>query len=137
MAKDLLHDAVKAALENDNWFVTNDPLIIRTGKAKIQIDLGAERIITAEKGEEKIAVEVKSFNTFSVLYSFHEALGQYLNYRSALREVGMQREVFLATSETAYYRIQEIPFLLDRLEEFNVKIIVVNIESEQIVKWKR
>lgn len=137
MAKDLLHEAVKAALENDGWFVTDDPLIIRTGKAKIQIDLGAERIINANRGDEKIAVEVKSFAVFSVLHAFHEALGQYLNYRSALREAGVNREVFLATSQTAYFRMQEIPFLLNRLEEFSVKVIVVDVENEQIVEWKK
>jgi hypothetical protein len=60
-AKDIFHDAVRKGLEKESWVITDDPLRIRSGRVDMQIDLGAERIIAAEKGEEKIAVEIKSF----------------------------------------------------------------------------
>ena len=45
---------------------------------KLQIDLAAENAIAAERGSEKIAVEIKSFIADSDISSFHTAFGQYL-----------------------------------------------------------
>ncbi|MFM2431796.1 MAG: fdxN element excision controlling factor protein [Cyanobacteriota bacterium] len=41
-AKDLFHDAVKAALVKDGWTVTHDPLTLKVGKKDLFVDLGAE-----------------------------------------------------------------------------------------------
>jgi predicted RecB family endonuclease len=67
MAKDLFHQAVKQALIKDGWTITSDPLIIRIERVKLEIDLAAE------KDEQKIAVEVKSFINPSVITDFHNA----------------------------------------------------------------
>jgi hypothetical protein len=81
MAKDIFHQTVKEALEKDGWTITHDPFILEKGLgAKLEIDLGLEKIITAQKGTEKIAVEVKSFLKPSLINEFHTVLGQYLNY---------------------------------------------------------
>ena len=61
MAKDIFHSHVRSALEKDGWTITDDPLLLPWGKAPVYVDLGAEKIIAAEKNERKIAVEVKSF----------------------------------------------------------------------------
>jgi len=50
MARDLFHQNVKEALLKDGWTVTDDPLTFKIGKMQVQIDLGAERLIAAEKG---------------------------------------------------------------------------------------
>ncbi len=60
-ARDLFHNAVVHALQKDGWTITDDPLTIRYGKDRVSIDLGAERLLAAERGNEKIAVEIKSF----------------------------------------------------------------------------
>jgi hypothetical protein len=60
-AKDMFHDAVKAGLEKEGWTITADPLWIEVEESEGYIDLAAERLIAARKGEEKIAVEIKSF----------------------------------------------------------------------------
>jgi hypothetical protein len=61
-AKDLYHETVKTALIKDGWTITDDhPLSLKIGNRNTAIDLGAEKIIAAERGTEKIAVEVKSF----------------------------------------------------------------------------
>nr|WP_322743584.1 element excision factor XisH family protein [Romeria gracilis] len=86
-AKDRFHSAVKAALEKEQWRVTDDPLRLDVGGTKFEIDLGAEQLLAAERGTEKIAVEVKSFLSDSPITDYHAALGQFLNYRLAL-EVG-------------------------------------------------
>ncbi len=54
-AKDLHHDAVKVALTKDGWTITDDPLTLRWGRKDLFVDLGAEKLLTAEKAGRKIA----------------------------------------------------------------------------------
>jgi hypothetical protein len=60
-ARDKFHAAVRIALEKQQWKITDDPLQLEVGGTKFEIDLGAEQLLAAEKGEEKIAVEIKTF----------------------------------------------------------------------------
>jgi len=48
-ARDIFHDAVKIALEKEGWIITHDPLSLEFGLGSLYVDLGAERIITAER----------------------------------------------------------------------------------------
>jgi hypothetical protein len=48
-AKDVFHNAVKNALQKEGWIITDDPFFIRFGGINIYIDLGAEKVIAAEK----------------------------------------------------------------------------------------
>lgn len=82
-AKDLFHQIVKDCLETDGWIVTHDGYRLATELLKdaVSIDFGAEKLITAERASEKIAVEVKSFLGDSLIYDFHVLLGKYLFIR--------------------------------------------------------
>lgn len=60
-ARDALHDAVRHALERDGWTITHDPLRLSVRRRNLYVDLGAERLLAAEKGRQKIAVEIKTF----------------------------------------------------------------------------
>ena len=95
MAKDKYHYQVKEALEKEGWTITHDPYFIRLGKRKGYIDLGAE-MIGAERGKEKIAVEIKSFSGVSDVDEFEDALGQFLLYKLALDKKEPDRILFLA-----------------------------------------
>lgn len=55
-AKDLYHDTVCTALIKDGWTITDDPLILKIGECSAFVDLGAEKLIAAERDYEKIAV---------------------------------------------------------------------------------
>jgi hypothetical protein len=55
--RDFYHQAARTALEKDGWLITDDPLDLTTGEVALFADLGAERVIGAERGNEKIAVE--------------------------------------------------------------------------------
>jgi hypothetical protein len=59
--KDIYHESVRVALEKDGWTVTHAPIYLEWGEATYYPDLGAERVIAATKGTEKIAVEIKTF----------------------------------------------------------------------------
>lgn len=61
MARDKYHKLVKLALIEEGWTITHDPYIVKRDPRDLEVDPGAERIIAAEKGAERIAVEIKSF----------------------------------------------------------------------------
>ncbi len=63
MAKNLFHDVVKIALIKDGWQITDDPLFLKVGGVDFFIDLGAEKLLAAERDGKKIAVEIKAFST--------------------------------------------------------------------------
>ncbi|MFK7907296.1 MAG: XisH family protein [Chitinophagales bacterium] len=136
-AKDKYHDAVIRALIKDGWEITHDPYIIKTEGTTYQVDLGAEKMIAAEKDTEKIAVEVKSFLNESVVSDFHTALGQYLSYRLSLVDQEAERHLYLAMPLVSFIRIQKLPVLQKIIAHFQVSIFVYNPHTKEIVTWKR
>ncbi|WP_353736835.1 MULTISPECIES: element excision factor XisH family protein [unclassified Moorena] len=78
-AKDIFHNTVRLALEKDGWLITKDPLYIKVGGSEMYIDLAAEQLIAAQKDNQSIAVEIKSFLQESEMAEFHVALGQCLD----------------------------------------------------------
>ena len=135
--KDIIHDAVRNALENDGWTITDDPFYVKIeGGRGFEIDLGAEKLLAAEKDSEKIVVEVKSFLA-SILHSFHQTLGQYLDYRDALEESNIDREIYIALPEEAHNKMSSYPFILRRIEKYDLKIIVIDVQAKKVVKWKK
>ena len=102
MARAFYHKHVKEALEKSGWEITADPLRLGKGLAKYEIDLGAQQVFAAEKGPEKIAVEVKSFLFGSRVSELHRAIGQFIDYKVALINLDPERILFLAIPEAAY-----------------------------------
>jgi hypothetical protein len=73
-AKDIFHEAVRKGLEKEGWVITNDPLKLQVGGVEMYVDLGAEKILVAEKDGEKIAVEIKNFIGPSNISEFHKVI---------------------------------------------------------------
>jgi len=67
-AKDIFHDVVKKSLVKQGWIITDDPLLVQFRDIDLYVDLGAEKMIAAEKNGEKIAIEIKSFIGKSHIY---------------------------------------------------------------------
>lgn len=134
-ARDLFHDTVKKALVKDGWTITHDPLPITVGKKDAYIDLGAEKLIAAERQGQKIAIEVKSFVSPSLLQDLYTALGQYLIYREALANFEPERPLFLAIRSAVYQELsqEELDTLLVQSQQ--VKLLVFDQHSEEIVQW--
>ncbi len=59
MAKDIFHDRVRQVLLDDGWRVTHDGYRLMTDLLKdaLTVDLGAEGLIAAEKGPEKLRLK--------------------------------------------------------------------------------
>lgn len=58
------------------------------------MDLGAERLISAEKDNQKIAVEIKSFSGASDVRNLEEALGQFMLYHKVIARYEPERKLY-------------------------------------------
>ena len=133
--KSSVHSAVRKALEKEGWTITDDPLNIESGGVEIEIDLAAQKFIIAEKELSKIIVEIKSFNRRSLIYDFHSAIGQYVDYRGILKDENFEQILYLAIPEPPYNLMVTKPFYNRRFLENKVNIIIVDIDNEIIKKW--
>ncbi len=135
-AKDIFHNTVRLALEKDGWTITDDPLYIKVGGTEMYIDLTAERLIAAQKDGQKIAIEIKSFLRESEMTEFHLALGQFLNYRLALKQKLPDLVLYLAIPTDTYDTLFRRPFIQDALEEYQLKLLIFDPKKQEIVLWK-
>jgi hypothetical protein len=102
----------------------------------LYIDIGAEKVLAAERHGEKIAVEIKSFASISVLFDFHLAVGQFINYRVALEEVNPDRILYLAVPIETYDSFFRRRFVQSVIEREHLKIVVYDAVNEVITEWK-
>lgn len=135
MAKDRFHYIVKQALIKDSWTITHDPYKLSEWDPDWEIDLGAEKFFAAEKENQKIAVEVKSFLDISFAYEFHKALGQYLNYLASLGQIEEDRILYLAVPTDVWATEFQRKGIQFSLKTYKVKIIVFNPDSIIIEQW--
>jgi hypothetical protein len=134
-AKDIYHETVKNALINDGWVITHDPLRLSIDDKNLFIDLGAEKIIAAQKGGKKIAVEVKSFIGRSEINDLEDALGQFILYQDLLEVEEPDRELFLAIRQKAFESIFSHRIGTILLNKKRVKLVVFNEKSEEVLEW--
>ncbi|MDD1414876.1 XisH family protein [Dolichospermum sp. ST_con] len=135
MAKDRFHNAVRNALEKEGWTITADPYEVSVGDVDFEIDLAAE-MLAAERAEEKIAVEIKSFIGGSNVSEFHTALGQFLNYQYALEEFDPQRKLYLAIPDSVYKSFFQRRFTRSVIARNQINLLVYEPKQEIIVQWQ-
>lgn len=134
-AKDIYHLNVKQALIKNGWTITHDPLRLAWGGRDMYVDLGAERLLAAEKAGQRIAVEVKSFIGDSEIDDLEKALGQYIVYRAVLAETEPQRVLYLAVPNAIVRDVFEEPLGQLLLKNYSVQIIGFDPQTEEIVTW--
>jgi hypothetical protein len=134
-ARDTFHDKVRTALEKDGWTITHDPLVLTLGPRTYFVDLAAERLIAAERGDRYIAVEVKSFLGESLTADLEMALGQFALYRAVLAVREPERMLFLALPEDVRQKILSEPLGDVLLAQNVVRFVGFDVEREVITGW--
>lgn len=133
--RDLYHDAVIAALVKDGWTITDDPFVIEFEDLRVFADLGAEKLLAAEKTGRRIVVEIKVFGGPSPVADLEQALGQYGLYRSLLRQKKERRDVFLAVAYDVYEDFLSQATVTGVLADQQVNLLVFDPEHEEVVQW--
>jgi XisH protein len=134
-ARDLFHNIVKKALEKDGWTVTHDPYPLPAGSFDLAIDLGAEKVIAAHRGEQRIAIEIKSFLGPSKISQFYGALGQFITYRTALHVQDPDRILYLAVPNDIYDQFFSTPFVQELVTQNQLYLLTYTIKAESLEKW--
>jgi hypothetical protein len=134
-ADDTIADAVRAALVKDGWTITLDPYSISYEEFNVRIDLAVERVFVAERGTDRIAVEIKSFVGRSPVNDFRDALGQYDLYRMILEDVDPGRKLYVAMSEETYATLFATRAVERLLAKRPIPLVIVRISSEEVVQW--
>ncbi len=135
--RDSFHGAVRTALERDGWTITDDPLVVPVGLHNVFVDLGAERLLAAERGTERIAVEVKSFVGRSEVADLEQALGQFVLYRGLLRRSDPGRQLLLAVPRAIHESLLTSELGRVAWEEVGLTMLVFDPASEVILRWFR
>jgi hypothetical protein len=133
--KDRYHDNCKNALIKDGWTITHDPLRLKWGSKDLYADLGAEKLLIAEKNQQKIAVEIKTFIAISEVNALENALGQYLLYRSVIARTEAERILYLAIPSVVYVNIFEEPLGQLIREDYQLNLLIFDLNKEEIVQW--
>jgi hypothetical protein len=129
---DLYHNQVKQALIKEGWQITDDPFTLDYKGIRLYADLGAERIFAAQKDLEKIVVEIKVFNSPSLMTELEKAIGQYNVYRSFLKRLEPQRRLYLAIPDDVYQDFFSLEPIQEVISDQLVFLIVFNPELEVI-----
>ena len=134
-AKDIYHDTVKNALIKDGWKVTNDPFRLTWGVRELFVDLGVSKLIAAQKAEQKIAVEIKSFTNPSSIADLEQALGKYLLYRAILEEVQPDCLLYLAIRKITYRTIFLEPIGELVVDKYRLSLLVFESQKQEVLQW--
>lgn len=135
--RDLHHQPVRRALEAEGWTITHDPYTLAIGTQNVFVDLGAEKMIAATRGAERIAVEIKSFLGRSSVADLEQALGQYLLYRVLLARQEPERMLFLAVPVNAYEGVLSSALGAVAVESYDLRLLVVDVDNMRIERWRK
>jgi XisH protein len=133
--RDIYHYQTKNAFIKDGWDITDDPMQITWEEKDYSPDLGAEKLVAAQKGKEKIAIEIKSFIGQNFAFDFYEAMGQYDSYFFALADLEPDRKVILAISDVAYNKFFVRKYVQRLIQLKHIPVVVIDTDKEIIVKW--
>jgi hypothetical protein len=99
------------------------------------IDLGAEKLLMAERANQKIAVEVKSFIGASPVSDLEQALGQYLLYEDLMRIQYPDRLLYLAVRDSVYESFFQEEIVQIVLVSRCLKLLIFDEIQEVVIQW--
>ncbi|MDD1469200.1 hypothetical protein MEO43_29040 [Dolichospermum sp. ST_sed5] len=82
-----------------------------------------------------MVIEVKSFLSRSPMREFETALGQYLIYQTFLLATYPEYKVFLAVGKNIYEKFFEQVAIQLILQKYQVSLLVIDINQEEVIKW--
>jgi XisH protein len=125
-AKDSCHDQISRALQKDGWTISPK-------QPRLAADIFAYIDIEAHKDERNAFIEVKCFPGANDTQELYIAFGQYIVYRELLARLKPEAILYMGVPESSFAGFPTT--VLNTIQNNHVKIIVVDIESETIVRW--
>ena len=135
-AIDRCEEQVVRALEKSGWLITHQPFAIRINKSRAGYVYADLRLRQKTNNQMIIVVEVKCFDsTRTQLDEFYQAVGQYVSYRNALTINDIHLPVYLSVPLSVYTTFFQIPLIVTVINDVGIKLVVVDLEKEEIIQW--
>jgi hypothetical protein len=135
-ANDVCLPQVLGALKNDGWQIVVQNEHYRIDRRSIFVDLRAERLENGSS-ETILLAEVKCFSEKeSWTTDLYTAIGQYLVYVGLLRKLSVNIPLYLVIPETIYNTMFDA-VVRQIIKQHDIKMIIVNLETEAITQWLR
>ena len=134
MAYDNCHQQIVNALLKAAWVVDDKQVYLRVDRLTMVADIRAQ--ILNGNVQQIIIVEVKCFSDpRNDLDELYRAVGQYLLYRSALQLRQSDWPIYLAIPTIVYSRLFVKSVVQNVVTRNEIKLIIVDVEREEIVQW--
>jgi len=78
---------------------------------------------------------VKSLKGNSPFYDYHQALGQFLMYKLALKMNNFDHNPYLAVPEPQYLILNKTVIYPKSWEVYSVNLIVFDEKAQKIIQW--
>lgn len=66
---------------------------------------------------------------------FHKAIGQYISYQTALKQIAPERQLCIAIPSSIYENFIQEPFPKEVIKDYKIKMVVDDIEIGELSKW--
>ncbi|MBC7810644.1 MAG: fatty-acid oxidation protein subunit alpha [Burkholderiales bacterium] len=133
-ALDQCHHQVVRALQKAGWIITNQPYNVSALDRQVYVDVRAVQSVNGHR-EQILLLEVKCFlDKLSITTELYIAVGQYIFYRTMLKELNDDTPLYLSVPETAY--VEFFDEIVRRImRENRIKLLIVDLKTETIVRW--
>ncbi|MEO8609925.1 MAG: element excision factor XisH family protein [Chloroflexota bacterium] len=134
MALDSCHQQVVNALEKAGWNVEKSAYVIELDRIRVFPDIRARQI--NGQVDEILVVEVKCFpHEENYQDELYRAIGQYLIYRTIMEMKAVPAKIYMAIPVFVYNRLFQRQVVAKTIQETKIRLIVVDIDREEIVQW--
>lgn len=128
------HHQVVRALQKEGWIVRRQHTELSIEERTVYIDILASKSANG-RSESVLLAEVKCFpESESSTTQLYIAIGQYIVYRAMLEALNFEMPLYLAVPEMIYTTLFD-PIIMKIMRDYAIKMMIVDLVKEKIVKW--
>ena len=132
---DQCHPQVVHALQKEGWRVDEKPRRLSHGERLVFIDIRATRGVNGSR-QQILLAEVKCFpDRDRTTLELYIAFGQYIIYRALLAQEEIRLPLYLAIPQEVYEDVFDAT-VQRAISDNQVKLVIVNLETETIIQWR-
>lgn len=127
--------AVKAALINDGWMITHDPMRLRWDDTVLYVDFAAERPTTPPGTDRRIAVIAQDVTAHDDMENLQVALGRYILAHDVLEQEEPARVLYLAVPEEVWHGLVATQMSRLLIESEQIRLLIFSPQDAAIREW--
>jgi hypothetical protein len=134
-SEDRCQQAIIRALLKEGWQVLVSQYLILFGRKNRR--LYTDLALSHPAEPKPILVEVKCFHGPYPMPELYQVLGQYQLYRQCLDRRQIDFPLYLAIPDVAYQSLFTEPEVKAILKYARIKLLVVDLRQEEVLRWIR